>query len=176
MWKTAGESGVRSPATVWSLSRHTSTNRDIVLPRPTGIVKGCQNCEVEYISHFQVHTAVSSPHVTFPEKDGNLKESAAWYHQEACGASGYRVHSLSPAGPRGDTNEVTHMDGDSSRCTGGVRSRPHQAAAGTGGSRKNDGMGMSRRRDGAWIDGNTSEWPAGASPCVGGVCGPEATS
>jgi hypothetical protein len=49
------------------------------------------------------------------------------------------------------------MDCDSSSRTAGVRSHRHQEAAGTGGSRKNDGMGMSHLREGAWIYANTGQ-------------------
>ena len=61
----------------------------------------------------------------------------------------HRAHSFSSAGPGGYTNEVTHVDGDSSSRTGGTRNRHHREAAATGGSRKNGGMGMSRQREGA---------------------------
>ncbi len=76
---------------------------------------------------------------------------------KACGVSQHRVHSHSLAVPRRRTNAVTNMDGDSSR-TRGVRSLQHQEAAGTGGSRKDDDMGMSPLREGAWIDAKTAQW------------------
>ena len=86
-------------------------------------------------------------------------ESAAWYHQEASGESEHRVYSLSPAGPRGHTNDVTHLDVVSSRRSSGVRDHHHrQEAAGTGGTREDDGMGLSHRREGAWIRAKTGQW------------------
>ena len=68
-------------------------------------------------------------------------------------------HSLRLAGPRGHTNEVTYMDCDGGSCTGGARSRQHQETPGTGGSRKDDGVGMSHLREGAWIDAKTGQCP-----------------
>ena len=47
------------------------------------------------------------------------------------------------------------MDGYSSNRTGGGRSHHDQEAEGSGGSQKNDGMGMSHLREGAWIDVST---------------------
>jgi hypothetical protein len=53
------------------------------------------------------------------------------------------------------------MDGYSSNRTAGGRSHRHQKAAGTGGSRKNDGMGMNHLWEGAWFDAKSAQYSFG---------------
>jgi len=49
------------------------------------------------------------------------------------------------------------MDGDSSSRTGDVRNRHHQEAAGSGGSRKDGGMGLSYLREGPGINSKAGQ-------------------
>jgi hypothetical protein len=65
------------------------------------------------------------------------------------------VRSLSPVGSRRHAHEVTNLDWCSSSRSRCVRHRHHQEAAGTGGSREDDGMGVSDVR---LVDAKTGKW------------------
>ena len=56
---------------------------------------------------------------------------------------------------RGHTNEITHGNVDSRRTGGVCNHYDHQEAAGTGGSREDDGMGVSDVR---LVDAKTGKW------------------